>query len=71
MYTMDWGFKKILFTLYTYVLVAKILHYGTNSTYTKAGFKNYRNLKNFRQAVESPKSCNLIGFSPKKIHSFS
>ena len=63
---MDCGFKKIPFTLYTYVLVAKILQNGANSTYTKAGFKIYRNLDNFRQAVESPKSWHLMGFSPKK-----
>ena len=66
MYTMDWGFKKIPFTLYTYVLVAKILQNGAKFRYTKAGFKNYRNLNNFRQAVESPKSWNLMGFCPKK-----
>ena len=63
---MDWGFKKIPFTVYTYVLVAKILQNGAKSRYIKAGFKNYRNLNNFRQAVESPKSWNLMGFSPKK-----
>ena len=56
LYTLDWGFKKIPFTLYTYVLVAKILQNGAKFRYTKAGFKNYRNLSNFRQAVESPKS---------------
>ena len=55
LYTLDWGFKKIPFTLYTYVL-AKILQNGAKFRYTKAGFKNYRNLNNFRQAVESPKS---------------
>ena len=55
-YILDWGFKKMLFTLYTYVLVARILQNGAKSRYTKAGFKNYRNLNNFRQAVESPKS---------------
>ena len=49
------GFKKIPFTLYTSVLVAKILRNGAKFRYTKAGFKNYRNLNNFRQAVESPK----------------
>ena len=42
------GFKKIPFTLYTYVLVAKILQNGAKSRYIKAGFKNYRNLNNFR-----------------------
>ena len=57
MYTLDWGFKKIPFTLYTYViLVTKILQNDAKFRYTKAGFKNYRNLNNFRQAVESPKS---------------
>ena len=54
--TLDWGFKKIPFTLYTSVLVAKILQNGAKSRYKKAGFKNYRNLNNFRQAVKSPKS---------------
>ena len=30
------------------------------------GFKNYKNLDNFRQVVESPKSSNLMGyFCPK------
>ena len=62
---MDWGFKKIPFTLCTYVL-AKILQNGAKFRYAKAGFKNYRNLNNFRQAVESPKSWNLMGFCPKK-----
>ena len=70
-YILDWGFNKILFTLYTYVLVARILQNGAKSRYTKAGFKNYRNLNKFKQAVESPKSGNLMGFSPKEIHSFS
>ena len=55
LYTLDWGFKKIPFTLYTYVS-AKILQNGAKFRYAKAGFKNYRNLNNFRQAVESPKS---------------
>ena len=62
---MDWGFKKIPFKLYTYVL-SKILQNGAKFRYAKAGFKNYRNLNNFRQAVESPKSWNLMGFCPKK-----
>ena len=56
LYTLDCGFKKIQLTPDTYVLVAKILQNGTKFRYTKAGFKNYRNLDNFRQAVESPKS---------------
>ena len=55
LYTLDWDFKKIPFTLYTYVS-AKILQNGAKFRYAKAGFKNYRNLNNFRQAVESPKS---------------
>ena len=55
LYTLDWVFKKIPFTLYSYVLVAKILQNDAKSRYTEADFKNYRNL-NFRQAVESPES---------------
>ena len=55
MYTLDWDFKKISFTLHTFVS-AKILQNGAKFRYAKAGFKNYRNLNNFRQAVESPKS---------------
>ena len=55
LYTLDWGFNKIPFTLYTYVL-AKILQNGAKFRYAKAGFKNYTNLNNFRQAVESPTS---------------
>ena len=56
------GFKKIPFTLETYVWVAKILQNGAKFRYTKADFKNYRSLNNFRQAVESPKSWHLMGF---------
>ena len=55
LYTLDWVFKKIPFTLYTYVSVAKILQNGAKSRYAEASFKNYRNL-NFGQAVESPES---------------
>ena len=70
LYTLDWGFKKIPFTLYTYVL-ARTLQNGAKFRHTKAGFKNYRNLNNFRQAVESPKSYNLMGFCPKKYISLA
>ena len=66
LYSLDWGFKKIPFTLYTYVLVTKTLQNGAKPMYTKAGFKIYRNFDNFRQAVESLKSWHLMSFSPKK-----
>ena len=56
---------NLLFTLYTYV-VANILQNGARFRYEKTGLKNYRNLKNFRQAVESPKSLKLMGCYPKK-----
>ena len=60
------GFKKIPFTLYTKS------QNGAKFRYAKAGFKNYRNLNNFREAVESPESWNLMGFCPKKTaHSVS
>ena len=56
-YTLYWGFKKIPFTLYTYVL-GKILQNGARFIQKLTpGFKNHmRKLDNFRQAVESPKS---------------
>ena len=57
LHTLYWGFKKIPFKLYTYVL-AKILQNGAKSIQKLiTGFK-YRmtNLENFIQAVESPKS---------------
>ena len=69
----DWGFsvhfglgfkENSMYTLH-YVL-AKILQNGAKFKYSKTGFKNYRNLNNFRQAVESPKSWNLMSFCPKK-----
>ena len=61
-----WGFKKIPFTLYTYVL-AKILQNGAKFMQNLTpGFKNHiRNLNNFRQSVESPKSGNFMSFCPK------
>ena len=55
LYTLDGDFKKIPFTLYTYVS-AKILQNGGKFRYAKAGFKNYRNLNNFREALVSPES---------------
>ena len=55
LYTLNWGFKKIPFTLYTCVL-AKMLQNDAKFRYAKAGFKNYRNSINFRQAVKSTKS---------------
>ena len=55
LYTLDSGFQKISFTLYTYVS-AKILQNGAKVRYAKAGFINYRNLNILRQAVESPES---------------
>ena len=63
---MDWGFKEIPFTLDTYVLVPKILQNGAKFRYKKAGFKNYSTLSSFRQAVESPKTGNLMNFCPKR-----
>ena len=56
MYIIFWGFKKIPFTLYTYVLT-KVLQNGAKFIQKLTpGFKNHmRNLDNFRQALESPK----------------
>ena len=69
----DWGSsvhfglglqENSMCTLHFYVL-AMIFQNGAKFRYTKAGFKNYWNLNNFRQAVETPKSWNLMGFCPK------
>ena len=78
LYTLYWYFMKISFILYTDVL-AKILQNGAKFIQKLTpGFKNHmRNLDNFRQAVESSKRGNLMGyFCPKnifvqKMHSFS
>ena len=55
MYTLVSRKFNLLFTLYTYV-VGNILQNDAKFRYSKAGLKNYRNLNNFRQAVEGPKS---------------
>ena len=61
--TLYWGFKKIPFKLYTYVL-AKILQNGAKFIQKLTpGFTNgMRKLQNFRQAVESPKECKFLDF---------
>ena len=66
LYTLYSGFKKIPFTLYTYVLV-KILQDGAKfiEKLTPAFKNKMRNLNNFRQAVKSSTNWNLMGFCPK------
>ena len=60
---MYWGFKAIQFTLYTYVLI-KILRNDPNFIQKLTpDFKNHvKNLGNFRQAMKSTKSWNLMGY---------
>ena len=73
LYTLYWGFKKIPFTLYTYVL-AKILQNGTTFMQKLTpGFKNYmKNLDNFRQQCKVQKvEIQWALFVQKKKHSFS
>ena len=57
LYTLYRNFKIIPFTLFTYVL-ARILQNGAKFIQKPTpGLKNHmRNLDNYRQAVESPKS---------------
>ena len=57
LYTLYWGFKKIPFTLYTYVL-DKILQNGAKFIQKLSlDIKNHMaDLSNFRQAAKSPKS---------------
>ena len=65
--TLYWGFKKISFTLYTYVLTKILQNEAKFIQKQTPDFKNHmRNSENFRQAWESPKSWNLMGsFWPK------
>ena len=59
LYTLYWGFKKIPFTLFTYVL-AKILQNGTKYIQKLIpSFKNHMMNLDFRQAVKSPKNTFL------------
>ena len=60
LYTLYWGFKKIPFELYTYVLT-KILQHGGKFLQKLMVSKITRNLDNFRQAVESPKKLKFDG----------
>ena len=65
------GFEKIPFTLYTYLLAKFLDNVAKSIQKLTPDFKNHmRNLKNFRQAVESPKIWNLMDFCVQKIHSF-
>ena len=66
------GFKKIQFTLYTYVLAKMSQNCAKFIQKLTPGFKNnMRNLDNFRQAVESSKSWILTGyFCPKSCYLF-
>ena len=66
-FSVHFGFKKIQFNVYLYTyVVASILRNGEKFRYSKAGLKNYRNLNKFTQALESPKSWNLMCFCPTK-----
>ena len=63
LYTLFWAFKKIPFTLYTFVL-AKILQNGVKFIQKLTPrFKNHmRNLDNFREAAGNQKSWNSMGY---------
>ena len=67
MYTLYWGFKKIPFNLYTYVLPKVIQNGAKFRQKLTPGFKSHMgNWNNLRKAVESPKSRSLMGyFCPK------
>ena len=58
LYTLDQGFKKISFALYTYVL-AKILQNDAKFRYAKAGFKK---LQEFEQLQTGSGKSNKLKF---------
>ena len=67
LHTLCWNFKVIPFTVYTYISARILQNDAKFKQKPTPGLKNYmRNLDNFRQAVESPKTWNLMGyFCPK------
>ena len=68
---MYWGFKKIPFTLYTYVLTKILQNDAKFIQKLTPDFKNHmRNLENMSQALESPKSWFLMGYFCPKINLF-
>ena len=71
LYTLYWGFKKIPFALFTYVL-GKILQNGTKYIQKLIpSFKNHMMNLDFRQAVKSPKNyyyLKLLSSTQVKIH---
>ena len=57
LFTLYWCLKKISFTLYTYVFAKVLQNGGKFIQKLTPGFKNHlRNLNNFKQVVETPKS---------------
>ena len=72
LYTLDWGFKKIPFTLYTYVLVAKILQNGAGkSRYKKSWFQKLQEFEQLQTSSGKSKKLKFDGLFSKKIQSFS
>ena len=64
LHTLCWISRK--FHLH-FTLMFLLKYYKMVESLCKSLFKNHMtNLINFRQAVESPKSWNLMGFCPKK-----
>ena len=63
----DWGFS-VHFGLGLQENSSYTLHYVSTKILQSGG--KFR-LNNFREAVESPESWNLMGFCPKKNHSVS
>ena len=63
---MDWGFKKIPFTLYTYVLVAKILQNGAKSRYKKSWFQKLQEFEQLQTSSGKSKKLKFDGIFSKK-----
>ena len=57
LHTLCWNFKVIPFTVYNYISARILQNDAKFKQKPTPGLKNYmRNLDNFRQAVESPKT---------------
>ena len=71
LYTLKLGFKKIPFTLHTYVLVAKILQNGAKSRYKKSWFQKLQEFEQLQTSSGKSKKLKFDGRLSKEIHSFS
>ena len=65
LYILDWGFKKIVFSLYTYVLT-KILQNGAKFRCAKAGFEKLQEIEHLQTSSGKFKKLKFDALLSKK-----